>query len=187
MSKQLTKGFTIIELIIVIVVIGILAAITIVSYRGTQEKARATALVTGIRTFEDGFKLLAAQQNVGTWWADTVFNGSNNPSMSDLIDVTPGTGTPLAIQLRKYVSATPIVPGLDVNWIYDNDLGSDGSRVRGSCGTTWNGVILAAQNVPTKIGQAVDKMIDDGNDTCGDVRVVGTTVLYQLSYGPDMN
>ena len=35
------KGFTIVELLIVIVVIGILAAITIVAYNGIQERARA--------------------------------------------------------------------------------------------------------------------------------------------------
>ena len=37
-SKQ--KGFTIVELLIVIVVIGILAAITIVAYNGIQERGR---------------------------------------------------------------------------------------------------------------------------------------------------
>lgn len=33
-------GFTIVELLIVIVVIGILAAITVVAYNGVQEQAR---------------------------------------------------------------------------------------------------------------------------------------------------
>lgn len=41
---QTTKsGFTIVELLIVIVVIGILAAITIVAYNGIQQRARASA------------------------------------------------------------------------------------------------------------------------------------------------
>jgi prepilin-type N-terminal cleavage/methylation domain-containing protein len=35
-SKQKQRGFTIVELLIVIVVIGILAAITIVAYNGIQ-------------------------------------------------------------------------------------------------------------------------------------------------------
>ena len=38
-----TSGFTIVELLIVIVVIGILAAITIVAYNGIQNRANATA------------------------------------------------------------------------------------------------------------------------------------------------
>jgi general secretion pathway protein G len=38
------SGFTIVELLIVIVVIGILAAITIVAYNGIQSRARETSL-----------------------------------------------------------------------------------------------------------------------------------------------
>lgn len=40
MISQKQKGFTIVELLIVIVVIGILAAITIVAYNGIQDRAR---------------------------------------------------------------------------------------------------------------------------------------------------
>jgi type II secretion system protein G len=38
--RNKTKGFTIVELLIVIVVIGILAAIVIVAYNGVQQRAR---------------------------------------------------------------------------------------------------------------------------------------------------
>lgn len=43
MTKTLKKGFTIVELLIVIVVIGILAAIVVVTYQGVQNKANTTA------------------------------------------------------------------------------------------------------------------------------------------------
>lgn len=42
-------GFTIVELLIVIVVIGILAAITVVAYSGIQERARSAGILSNIR------------------------------------------------------------------------------------------------------------------------------------------
>ena len=42
-SRQKDSGFTIVELLVVIVVIGILAAITIVSYTGITSRANTTA------------------------------------------------------------------------------------------------------------------------------------------------
>ena len=46
-SKQ-RSGFTIVELLIVIVIIGILAAITIVAYNGIQNRARASAVTSSL-------------------------------------------------------------------------------------------------------------------------------------------
>lgn len=44
-------GFTIVELLIVIVVIGILAAITVVAYNGIQNRANDTAVQSDLRNF----------------------------------------------------------------------------------------------------------------------------------------
>ena len=48
MHKVKTRGFTIVELLIVIVVIAILAAITIVAYNGIQSRARASAAAAAL-------------------------------------------------------------------------------------------------------------------------------------------
>jgi len=45
-----SRGFTIVELLIVIVVIGILAAITVVAYSGIQQRARDTQRVSDMST-----------------------------------------------------------------------------------------------------------------------------------------
>ena len=54
-------GFTIVELLIVIVVIGILAALVIVTYNGIQQKARDTERKTDIK---------ALQGHLEAYWAD---------------------------------------------------------------------------------------------------------------------
>ncbi len=46
--KKYISGFTIVELLIVIVTIGILAAITIVAYNGVQQKARISAVTSAL-------------------------------------------------------------------------------------------------------------------------------------------
>lgn len=58
------KGFTIVELLIVIVVIGILAAITIVAYNGIQDRARTTSRDADISQYYKA--VIAARTNTGT-------------------------------------------------------------------------------------------------------------------------
>jgi len=51
MKYRLRTGFTIVELLIVIVVIGILAAITIVAYNGVQTRANANGSLSDLASF----------------------------------------------------------------------------------------------------------------------------------------
>lgn len=57
------SGFTIVELLIVIVVIGILAAITIVAFNGVQKRAQQSKRVNDIAVIEKA--ILAARINTG--------------------------------------------------------------------------------------------------------------------------
>ncbi len=59
-------GFTIVELLIVIVVIGILAAITIVAYNGIQNRANDTAVQSDLASMAKKIEYEAAD-NSGTY------------------------------------------------------------------------------------------------------------------------
>lgn len=81
--KQLKqqKGFTIVELLIVIVVIGILATLVIVTFTGIQQKARNTKRQTDINAInshveafyaQNGYYPTLAHMNDATWRSTNV-------------------------------------------------------------------------------------------------------------------
>ena len=88
LNKQ-NKGFTIVELLIVIVVIGILAGLVITTYNGIQQKARNTERTTDLKTFQSQLEAYYAQNayypstdDLGTVSADNVtFIGGNLKGM----------------------------------------------------------------------------------------------------------
>ena len=105
--KTITKdrGFTIVELLIVIVVIGILAAITIVAYNGVQNRARTTQNDTNAREIANKAEAYAADNN-GAY--PTVANLTGAPAGSSyqlcttaagvIQSEAPGSGTPTKVQ-----------------------------------------------------------------------------------------
>lgn len=60
-KKARSQGFTIVELLIVIVVIGILAALVVVTYNGIQQKARDTERKTDINALHGQLEAYQAQ------------------------------------------------------------------------------------------------------------------------------
>lgn len=62
-GRTLQRGFTIVELLIVIVVIGILAAIVIVAYNGAQTRAQQGKITNDLRQFEKAIYMARTQNN----------------------------------------------------------------------------------------------------------------------------
>jgi len=78
-SLKKQKGFTIVELLIVIVVIGILAGLVITTFNGIQQKGRDTERQTDVK---------AIHSQVEAFWAQKGYY----PSLTDLNDRTATTG-----------------------------------------------------------------------------------------------
>ena len=97
---KLTKqtGFTIVELLIVIVVIGILAAITIVAYNGIQNRAYNTTVQSDLSNFAKKMGIYQAETGaypVGLSSSmDITFSRSAyNTSMNNIYYCADATGT----------------------------------------------------------------------------------------------
>lgn len=80
-TRKQEKGFTIVELLIVIVVIGILAAITIVAYNGIQARSRTTAVTADLRSIEKAMLLYRADHGKlplsADWYSGTAMPPSS--------------------------------------------------------------------------------------------------------------
>ena len=62
--KNGQKGFTLIELIVVMAILAVLAAIAVPRYSGIQTDANKKAVVANIKTINSAAQVFAAQQNV---------------------------------------------------------------------------------------------------------------------------
>lgn len=68
LQKTIHKGFTIVELLIVVVVIAILASVSIVVYAGIQERAENTKTISGVN---QAVKLLANYKTLNSDYPTT--------------------------------------------------------------------------------------------------------------------
>jgi type IV pilus assembly protein PilA len=107
MLKQIQKGFTLIELMIVIAIIGILAAIAIPAYQNYTIRAQVTEGLT----LADGWKTAVAEYyaNTGNW-----------PTAANLTGTTASVG--------KYETGVTVVGGGEIQITYG---GSANSKLSG--------------------------------------------------------
>lgn len=89
------KGFTIVELLIVIVVIGILAALVITTFTGIQQKARNTERTTDIKALHGQIEAYYAQNGFYPDLADVTTTNLKGLDAGALVDPKAAPGVTL--------------------------------------------------------------------------------------------
>jgi general secretion pathway protein G len=137
------NGFTIVELLIVIVVIGILAAITVVAYNGIQDRARTTTVNSDLATIQKAMLMYRADHGTLPLSADWYSGAAMPPTSRWSTEIIAG------LKSEKFITT----PGLDKDpwgqyyWYDNNDcsFGSSGSSPVKSVGP--DGLLNTADDI----------------------------------------
>ncbi|HEV7952367.1 MAG TPA: type II secretion system protein GspG [Candidatus Saccharimonadales bacterium] len=136
-------GFTIVELLIVIVVIGILAAITIVTYNGIQTRSRTTAVTSDLRSIEKAMLMYRAEYGKLPLSADWYSGTTMPPSARWSTEIIAG------LKNEKIISTSSLDkdPWGQYYWYDNNDcsIGSNGTSPLKSVGP--DGLLNTADDI----------------------------------------
>ncbi len=157
--KKAISGFTIVEMLIVIVVIAILAAISVVAYTGVQQRARDSQRKSDVAAIVKALKLYEVDNGPmftgsgcgatgnGSGWFNYTYGspggdmneclktgGYISATIKDPQDTTNCTSGNL--NCRKYVKYTCTQSGSVVTYVYANleTQGQTSSDTDGTCG-----------------------------------------------------
>lgn len=151
------KGFTLVEILIVVVILGILAAIVIPQFTNASESAKASSLVSQLQTIRGQLELYQIQHN-----GEYPDLSSNWDQITETTDVDGTVQTGGSGAFGPYMQQAPVNPFEDT---------SDVAQADGSLGTAASGVgwVYDVSNGEIQAVVAADKASDVGLDSTEDI------------------
>lgn len=139
--KRMAKGFTLVEILIVVVILGILAAIVIPQFTNASESAKASNLTSQLQTIRSQLELYQVQHdgNFPTLVSSGGTTGSTATNWDQLTEKTDVDGTVdnTAGKYGPYLQQAPINPFEDSSSVAAGTAGTGGTAPAGAAGTGW--------------------------------------------------
>ncbi len=138
MKRTVTKGFTLVEILIVVIILGILAAIVIPQFTEASSEARVSNLMTNLQTIRSQL-LLYKTQHLEDYPDDFADQMTQYTDVNGNTNATPDSDYPYGPYLQS-VPANPIsgsnvvrevtgasttfsAPEADAGWWFNSDTG----------------------------------------------------------------
>ena len=138
-------GFTLVEIMIVVVIIGLLAALAIPAFQRVRRASQNSRIVNDLRVFAQAFEVYSAQN--GTWPANV------GPA------TIPTSPVPMTGDFKANV------------WLATTQIGGQWNWDKGVSGIT-AGISISSLTCTDAQLAEIDAKIDDGNITTGNFRKI---------------